>query len=299
MDLAAKKTALSHFLFNAGGVLLFLPLLYAFGDELGRVETSPAVALANIHLVFNVATSVLFTAVLTPFTRLVDRLLGEGSMDFERIEIPAVLEETPFEEIRLRLQANLGALLAFLQENYNLVTLSIESNYRRVFDTASKRIDYVDFLEREHLATFSHVVGRVTDEAESAELLALITRYDYLFQIHDSIDDLFATKRSMNEHYIELESDVLLLVRDISSRTLALFEAVREALKGAADARVAEEARDLQVLLADVNRRLLRLLADVDRRDAGALSNFVTYSRRLGDKLVSFTRLTSSGDDEA
>ncbi len=294
MDLAAKKTALAHFLFNAGGVLLFLPALYVFGDALGRVEASPAIALANIHLVFNVTTSLLFTAALTPFTRLVDRLVGEGSMDFERIEIPAVTGEIPFEEIRSGLEANLDALLAFLQQNYNLVTLSIESNYRGVFETAAKRIDYVDYLEREHLATFSHVVGQVADEAESAELLSLITRYDYLFQIHDSIDDLFATKRSMNEHYIELESDVLMLVRDISSRTLALFEEVRGALRGATELRIKQEARELQALLAEVNRRLLRLLADADRRDAGALSNFVTYSRRLSDKLQSFARLTQS-----
>ncbi|MDH4016878.1 MAG: Na/Pi symporter, partial [Actinomycetota bacterium] len=178
MDIAAKKTALSHFLFNAGGVVIFLPLLYVFGDALRDVETSPAIALANIHLVFNVVTSMLFTIVLGPFTRLIDRMLGEGSMDFERIEIPQGGVETSFEEIRSGLQGNLASLLEFLQENYNLVTLSIVSNYRKVFETAAKRIDYVRFLEREHVGTFSRVVQRVTEEKESAELLSLITRYD-------------------------------------------------------------------------------------------------------------------------
>ena len=57
-------------------------------------------------------------------------------------------------------------------------------------------------------------------------------------QIHDSIDDLFATKRSMNEQYIELESDVMLLVRELSGQTLALFDAVQEALRGGDEARV-------------------------------------------------------------
>lgn len=34
MDIAAKKTALSHFLFNVGGVLIFTPILFIFGDRL-------------------------------------------------------------------------------------------------------------------------------------------------------------------------------------------------------------------------------------------------------------------------
>jgi phosphate:Na+ symporter len=53
-------------------------------------------------------------------------------------------------------------------------------------------------------------------------------------------------------------------------------------------------AAELQALLDDANRKLLPLLARPDRRDAGALSNFVTYSRRLNDKLLSFARLSGA-----
>ena len=38
----------------------------------------------------------------------------------------------------------------------------------------------------------------------------------------------------------------------------------------------------------EVNRDILRLIVHPDRRDAGALSNIVTFSRRLQDKLVNF-----------
>jgi len=294
MDLAAKKAAMSHFLFNVGGVLLFLPLLLIFGGRLAEVEAPPAIALANIHLAFNVATSALFLVFLGPFTRLVDAMMGEGRMDFERLDIPASVEEGSFDSIRGELQAGLGRLLAFLQENYSLVTLSIESNYRSVFDASAKRIGYVGFIEREYMDWFSRVVARVSDETESSELLALITRYDYLFQIHDSIDDLFNAKRVLNTQYVELKSDVLMMVRELSSQTLALFEAVRESLESGELDRVRMLDAELEALLAEVTRKLLPLLAHPDRRDAGALSNFVTYSRRLADKLVSFAKLAQS-----
>lgn len=292
MDLAAKKTALSHFLFNVGGVLIFLPVLLVFGGKLAEIEASPAIALANIHLLFNLVTSLLFLLFLHPFTRLVERLIGEGKMDFERLQIPELSADDTFESVQTGLEKNLAELLGFLQENYNLVTLSIESNYRSVQEAAAKRIEYVNFIEREYVSYFSKVVANVKEETESRELLSLITRYDYLFQIHDSIDDLFNTRQTMSRHYIELKSDVMLMVRELSSQTLALFDTIGRAVAAGQAPDIREGAGNLQSLLAEVNRELLPLLADPDRRDAGALSNFVTYSLRLKDKLLNFADLS-------
>ena len=52
------------------------------------------------------------------------------------------------------------------------------------------------------------------------------------------------------------------------------------------------QANEVHEALGHVNRELLALLAHPDREDAGALSNLVTYSRRLTDKLLNFSRLS-------
>lgn len=298
MDLAAKKTALSHFLFNVGGVVIFLPVFLIFGGRLDAWQVEPAVALAAVHLVFNVVTSLLFIVFLSPFTRLVEALLGEGKMDFQRLDIPALGAGTAFEEVRSSLERNIVELLAFLQENYNQVTLSIESNYRSVFDASARRIEYIEFIEREYVGCFSRVAVAVTDERESRQLMSLVTRFDYLFQIHDSVDDLFNTKRMMNRQYIELRSDGLLMVRELSSLTLAVFDDIRKALVEGREPTTAvrASAEALREALDDVTGDMLAALADQDRRDAGALSNFVTYSRRLRDKLLNFAQLSAAGD---
>lgn len=298
MDLAAKKTALSHMLFNVGGVVLFLPLFLLYGERLNEIHAAPAIALANIHLLFNLGTALIFLLFLGPFTRLVDMLLGQGKMDFQRVEIPVIDAQSSFEELKLNLEKSLHELLQFLQENYNLVTLSIETNYRSVFEASARRIEYVDFLEHEYRGQFSRAVQHVTDEGESKQLLALITRYDYLFQIHDSIDDLFQAKLMMNKQFVELKSDVLLMVRELSSFTLALFDDINKSQALGQPAQVGDRVRDLRACLEQSNRELLRLLAHPDRRDAGALSNFITYSRRLMDKLVNFARLGSAAQRE-
>ena len=294
MDFAAKKTALSHFFFNVGGVLIFLPILLLFGDRLNEFDSNPAVALANIHLVFNVVASLIFVVLINPFTRLVDMLLGEDKMDFARLAIPTFNEQTAFETVKSDLRQNLTDLLGFLQESYNLVTLSIESNYRSIFEASAKRMEYINFLEKEYVGYFAKAVTSVSDERESRELLRLHTQFDYLFQIYDSIEDIFNTKKAMSKHYVELESDLLLMVRRLSSQTLALFDDIRKPLEEGNQLDIAARANELQAMLDEINRDLLPLLARPDRPDVGTLSNFVTYSRRLKDKLETLADLLDS-----
>jgi len=291
MDAAAKKTALSHFLFNIGGVLIFLPLLLLFGNRLGELHMDPAIALANIHLIFNLVTSLIFIALIGPFTRLVDMLLGEGKMDFERLDLPVFDESLEFGAIRESLDKESSALLAFLQENYNLVTLSIETNYPGIAEAAGKRIDYIDFLKKEYMGFFSRIVTQVHDAQDSKHLIRLINRFDYLFQVHDSIIDLFDTRKIMAEHYITLKSDILLLIREMSNQTLVLFERLRESTNAEQVQAAKQAAREMQEHLDKANRKLLSLMADPERRDAGAMTNFITYSQRLKDKLVNYAKM--------
>ncbi len=295
MDLAAKKTALSHFIFNVGGVVIFLPLLLLFGDRLNAFGVNPAVALANIHLVFNVGTSLIFVVLINPFTQLVDGLLGEDKTDFKRLVLPTFDGQSAFEKVQSDLRQNLPDLFAFLQESYNLVTLSIESNYRSIFEASAKRLEYISFLEKEYIGYFSTAVASVTQEHESRELLRLHAQFDYLFQIYDSIDDIFNTKKTMSAHYVELKSDTLLMVRKLSSHMLALFDDMCKSLAEGKRLDVTTRVEELQEVLDEINRDLLPLLARSSRPDAGTLSNFVTYSIRLKDKVVNFAALHNTG----
>ncbi|MFT5312894.1 MAG: phosphate:Na+ symporter [Paraglaciecola sp.] len=305
MDISAKKAALSHFLFNVGGVIIFSPLLLIFGHRLSNVEMDPAIALANIHLVFNVATSLIFTLAINPFTRFVDLIMGEGKMDFTRLELPVFDGDENFETVKVKLDKGTADLFFFLQENYNNVTLSIETNYKGVFDAAEKRLDYIKFVKKEYINYFSKVVSLIREENDSKHLMKLINQFDYLFQIHDSINDLFESKRAMNRQYIELKSDVLFMVRELSSQTLSFFDEIHRAISKEQTINVKTKAKELQHYIDSANRDLLLMLVDPSRVDAGALTNFITYSQRMKDKLTNFANLkvhldkNESTEDEA
>lgn len=302
MDAAAKKTALSHFLFNVGGVVIFFPAFLLFGSRLQDLQMDPAIALANLHLFFNLATSLVFMLLYSPFTRFIDYLIGEGKMDFQRLELPVFHADDDFATIQSNLQRQNDAMFQFLQENYSLVTLSLETNYGGVYEAAGKRIEYMDFVEKEYVGYFSQVVSSVKDHDQSKSLIHLINQFDYLFQIHDSITDLYSTKKLMIRHWIELKSDILLLVRKLSSETLELFNSLRTAMDAGEENAVKGFGGEAQEHLNEAHRKILELLGDPERKDVGALTNFVTYSQRLKDKLVNYTymriKTTKAGQQE-
>jgi phosphate:Na+ symporter len=266
-------------------------MLIIFGHHISMIKMEPAIALANIHLIFNLATSIIFTVAINPFTRFIDFALGEGKMDFTRLELPVLEEDENFEIVKSKLDKGTADLFYFLQENYNSVTLSIETNYQGVFDAAEKRLDYINFVKKEYMNYFVNVVPLIREKDDSKHLIKLINQFDYLFQIHDSITDLFESKRGMNAHYIELKSDVLILIRELSTQTLGYFEHIHSAIESAKVLDIKLLAKDLQHNIDSGNRDLLTLLLDPSRVDAAALTNFITYSQRMKDKLTNFANL--------
>lgn len=145
-------------------------------------------------------------------------------MDFERFELSLLKNSTDVEDISQKLLIDLPKTYDFVQENYNLVTLSIETSYKGVYEAAQKRIEYLDFLKTELLGIFSNFISTCSDEESIEKVVGTMAKYEYIFQIHDSVKDLTSIKDSMEQNYIEFKSDVLLIVRELSSKTLSLFE---------------------------------------------------------------------------
>jgi phosphate:Na+ symporter len=75
LDIYAKRAAFAHFLFNFGGVLLFIPFLYPFSGLIISIGGGPAQQMANAHLVFNLIAAAIFLVVLKPFSEVVVRLV--------------------------------------------------------------------------------------------------------------------------------------------------------------------------------------------------------------------------------
>ena len=243
---------------------------------------TPAFALANFHLVFNLTTTALFVLLLKPFSAIIDRLLGEGKMDFERIDLSFIRADVGAETAEQGLQESLKSVFTFIQENYNLVTLSIETNYRSVFDASKRRIEYLDFVKNELQRFFSSYIGRTNNERDVERIVKIIGSYEYLFQIHDSVKDISSIKENMEHSYIDLKSDLILIVRELSSKSLSFFSHISKTQEGNLyDKELKKHAQELQKDLDDFNRDILKLMSKPNRNDAGVLLQIITYTQRL------------------
>ncbi len=294
MDIAAKKSAFAHILFNFAGVVIFLPFAFFNKKLLHEFSFDPAIALANFHLFFNLVTCLLFIFILTPFQGFINKFFGEGQMDYERIDLSFLREKQNFPELKNELSGNLKYLFLFIRENYNLVTLSLETNYKSVYEASRKRIEYVDFLEKELLSHFSQLVSFSTNEKEVEEFTKLLALYEYIFQIHDSVKDLVDVKESIDKNYIELKSDVILMLRDVFGQILSLFSFVGKEIEVGVDTRELLAIKtEVQKHIDRFHRELLVIMGKTNREDVGSVFHLVTYTQRLKDKLSKYHRLLS------
>lgn len=295
MDISAKKTALAHFLFNVGGVILFLPLIYIYQGQFHRLSEDPAIALANFHFIFNAVTTLAFVLALNPFARFIDKILGEGKMDFERFDLSGLKDQENFEVVEQALYDDLNRSYLFVQENYNLVTLSIETNYRGVYEAAKKRVEYLDYFKSDLLTYFSNFISSCHNEEHVEKMVHIMSLYEYIFQIHDSVIDLTEIKESMDNNYTELKSDILVLVRELTSSTLSFFESMAVHEKEHINKHELHElSHRFQKELVSFNKKILKLMAMPERKDAAIILHIVTISQRLKDKLVNYHNLLTS-----
>lgn len=286
MDIAAKRTAISHLVFNIGGVLLFLPFLNQMSGWFSQM--SPAVALATVHLVFNLVTSVVFTIFIGPFAKFIKKIFpSPDGGDLPTFDFPPLNEEQTFTQVDNFLQQSFKDLFLLLQENYNLTTLSIESNYRHIYEKVSKRVQYYDQIQKSFSRFFAKLINWIDDSEQSQAILVYINEYEYLYQVHDSLRDILEIKENMDEMYIELHTDMILHYRAISSRTLNIFDLLHKKLlhQNGDDNLIIDEFNELQQELNEFSKGLFKVMPDTNRTDTGNNMHFMTYSQRLKDKL--------------
>lgn len=75
MGLYARRSAVAHFLFNLGGVLIILPFLDPFITLISDIGGTTAHEIANAHLLFNLMAAVFFIVFLTQFKYVVEHLV--------------------------------------------------------------------------------------------------------------------------------------------------------------------------------------------------------------------------------
>ncbi|OYD07659.1 Na/Pi cotransporter family protein [Paludifilum halophilum] len=79
---AGKQVAMAHLLLNAGGILLFVPLVGAMAEVVGYLSPYPATQIAHIQVLYNVICSLLVLPVAGVFANFVTRILPDETLSW-------------------------------------------------------------------------------------------------------------------------------------------------------------------------------------------------------------------------
>ncbi|MDD3801368.1 MAG: Na/Pi cotransporter family protein [Desulfuromonas thiophila] len=243
-NVAARRTALSHFLFNFLGVTYMLVLLPYFvefvnaitpGDadlvvttqqqahEFGlAVGDKPYIArhIANTHTLFNIINTLVFLPIIGVLANLATRLVPgkDSQLDFQLKYIDSrVLNTPPLALSQARSETNRMALLAL--ECVDETLQFLDKADLRMLESLRKKEDLLDLLQREIIDFLVAISQRPISQEASREISSLMHVVNDLEKIGDYCENLWQLGERRIEQRIRFSSVAEAEVADLAQKT--------------------------------------------------------------------------------
>ncbi len=229
MKRAAKRVALAQVLFNATGILLFLPLLQQFAELIryfspiadgygaGKLANEVPRQIANAHLLINLFMALFFLPFLSLFDRLLYWILPDDPEEIRLVPAVWYLKEsaltTPFLALSYAKAevARMGSIAAKMVRASLYPFINSGPGKDEVFPHLSviggmnMREEKLDFLESRISDYLIKISRSALNERESREVFALMNIVNTLESIGDVVETLAA---KLVEKKRELKSDL-------------------------------------------------------------------------------------------
>ncbi|MCI5839204.1 MAG: Na/Pi cotransporter family protein [Peptoniphilaceae bacterium] len=231
---SAKRTALSHVLFNIGGTIIFL-VLNLFVDIPTIIKaispSLPAAQIANLHTIFNIVTTILLFPVSDYIGKIAIKLIpGE---DKERDELSlqyiGIISKDP--SLRFsNLKAEIIRMLKVSMENYILANKIFFSYSQKDYDKIMHNEELINYLNKEltkyiismldealndsaanKLSNYMNITRRIERIGDHSKALAENAKYSHeknLFYSQSSKDEYVQVRDNAREMFEIVLSDI-------------------------------------------------------------------------------------------
>jgi phosphate:Na+ symporter len=289
LDASARRTALSHTLYNVGGALLFVPVLGPFGRALLALQLSPGSTLAMAHLVFNLVTALVFLIWTEPFARLVTRLVPDDVADTE--PIPPLTREGFEADASGALRRFAAAVVRAQRDSYVASVLALETRDASIAHRAARSAAIVDFALEESAHLVRQLSSGDPGPERSEAILRMVITVDHARQFQDSLADLRRIDERLGAQHARFSIDGLLEVQAVYPVMARLMERLADLVvaPGEGSVRAFQDAeRQAEEALQAGYRRFLEIVRKVEER--GELADFLSIHQRLRTKAHAFAR---------
>lgn len=285
-DTSARRTAVSHALYNIGGVLVFLPFFGPFESLLRWFDQPPDTTLAAAHLIFNVACAALFLVLLRPFAALVERIIPEQDTT-DPIDPPPALVEN-MDQALFDSRVWVGQIVDVIAPAYTAAVLALQTMDKKIKNRAHRLSAIIRFGLDEGRGLVDRLARRELTQEQSTLVLGLVVTLDHVRQLADSLDALARIGEAMRQRASRFSLVALLDIQRVYPLTAELLNDLAGVFHAQAedDGALRERDEELRATLSDCYRRFI----EVARTEAeGAeLADFLSVHQRVRTKVSAF-----------
>ncbi|MFQ6860472.1 MAG: Na/Pi cotransporter family protein [Beduini sp.] len=297
----AKRTTMIHLLFNVIGTLVFVTvcLFIPFTDYIvaltpGSVQNQ----IANVHTVFNIATTMLLLPFGNQLVQLVEKILPlkeDEEQDLQTLYISATEPAASF-MATTQLSKEIARMFDFAKENIVLTMKGLTKVTDKYNEKISNNEKYIDYLNTE-ITRFSAQVTLVdTNENDSLLTNALfkitgnIERIgDHAINLAQYIDE---TKANGLKYSAQAETELTILQQTLDS-SISCFEESKTQLTPLNMDKIIENEELVDELIASYRENQIKRLkkGEISAEACVVYSEILTDIERIADHLYSIAKL--------
>lgn len=230
-SVTARRTAMSHVLFNLAGIIMFIILRRPFTSLVLLTGGTVARQIANAHTFFNVVTTLILFPLLPYFVKIVTAIVPGEDIFLEAR--PKYLDE--------RLMQTPGALLSAQKETLRMGTCAVEMVETAVNAFLTGEVDHLDEVQRKeevvnsletaitsYLAKANQYAMNVNEAREIVNLMHVVNDIERIGDHAINISEL-AEVREGGKH--ELSDAAKADLQNMFDEVVRISKGVLEALK--------------------------------------------------------------------
>lgn len=297
----AKRTTMIHLLFNVIGTLVFVVvcLFVPFTDYIvaltpGSVQNQ----IANVHTVFNIATTLMLLPFGNQLVQLVEKILPlkeDEEQDLQTLYISATEPAASF-MATTQLSKEIARMFDFAKENIVLTMKGLTKVTDKYNEKIGNNEKYIDYLNTE-ITRFSAQVTLVdTNENDSLLTNALfkitgnIERIgDHAINLAQYIDE---TKANGLKYSAQAETELTILQQTLDS-SISCFEESKTQLTPLNMDKIIENEELVDELIASYRENQIKRLkkGEISAEACVVYSEILTDIERIADHLYSIAKL--------
>ncbi|MEN6387394.1 MAG: Na/Pi cotransporter family protein [Candidatus Cryosericum sp.] len=289
-NVASRRTALTHFLFNSLGVVLIFPFLGPFTRLVAMTSSYLPRQVANAHTIFNVTMTCVALLLIKPFERLVRWLLPSRGSE-EETKVVQYIDERVLVTPTLALSQATNELFRMGHITYEMVDscrLALFENKVGLLDEVLRREDLVNAMQREITEYLTKITEHDLSEAQSARVMALMHAVNDIERVGDHATNLVELIQIKDDKRLKFNAGTQQDLKEEFDHVLKTLEEAMNALKDY-DVERAHRVKEMEdrcdVMTKEcMSRNIARLNAhEVDPQVGVVVVDLFTNLERISD----------------